>query len=61
LLPDACSYPPDVRRPRRRKLHARRADCRMGAKAAFGCYYLKATPNFQKSQFMENSRLPRSA
>jgi hypothetical protein len=33
----------------------------MGAKAAFGCYYLKATPNFQKSQFMENSRLPRSA
>jgi hypothetical protein len=27
----------------------------MGAKAAFGCDYLKAAPNFQKSQFMENS------
>jgi hypothetical protein len=26
----------------------------MGAKAAFGCDYLKAAPNFQKSQFMEN-------
>jgi hypothetical protein len=41
---------------------ARRAYCDMGAKvgakAAFGRDYLKAAPNFQKSQFMENSAAP---
>jgi hypothetical protein len=29
----------------------------VGTKAAFGRGYPKAAPNFQKSQFMENSRL----